>query len=65
MGSNHEGRWWELKSEYAKYKDFPGPVVKNLPSNAGDVGSVPGWGSKIPHASEQLSLYAATTEPAK
>ena len=32
-------------------KDFPsGIVVKNLPSNAGDVGSIPGWGTKIPLA---------------
>ena len=32
-------------------------MVKNLPSNAGDVGSIPGWGTKIPH-------YQATkTEP--
>ena len=31
--------------------DFPGgPVVKNLPSNAGDTGSIPGRGTKIPHA---------------
>ena len=31
--------------------DFPdGPVVKNLPSKAGDTGSVPGLGTKIPHA---------------
>ena len=29
--------------------DFPGgPVVKNLPANAGDVGSIPGQGDK-PH----------------
>jgi len=29
--------------------DFPGgPVVKNLPSNAGDTGSVSGQGTKIP-----------------
>ena len=27
--------------------DFPGaPVVKNLPSNTGDVGSIPGQGTK-------------------
>ena len=33
--------------------DFPGsPVVKTLPSNAGGVGSIPGWGAKIPHASQ-------------
>ena len=31
-----------------------GPVVKNLP-NAGDVGSIPGPGTKIPHAVGQLS----------
>ena len=44
--------------------DFPGgPVVKNPPSNAGDVGSIPGWGTKIPHDAGQLSPCAATTEP--
>ena len=45
-------------------RDFPSsPGVKNLPSNAGDVGSIPGWGTKIPHAWGQLSLWAVTTEP--
>ena len=39
-----------------------GPMVKNPPSNAGDVGSIPGRGTKIPHAAGQLSLHAATTE---
>ena len=30
---------------------FPGgPVVKNLPCNAGDAGSIPGQGTKIPRA---------------
>ena len=43
--------------------DFPGgPVVRNSPSNAGDAGSIPSQGIKIPHASEQLSLHAAATE---
>ena len=33
--------------------DFPGgPVVKNLSSNAGDVGLILGWGGKIPTCSE-------------
>ena len=33
-------------------QDFPGnPVVKNLPSNAGGLGSIPGQKVKIPHAS--------------
>ena len=44
-----------------KWRDFPGgPVVKNLPSNTGDVGSIPGWGTKIPHATGQPSLHATT-----
>ena len=42
-------------------RDFPcGPAVKNLPSNTGDEGLTPGWGTKIPHTSEQLSLCATT-----
>ena len=41
-------------------QDFPGgPVVKNPPSNAGDVGSILGQGTKIPHALEQLRPDAA------
>ena len=45
--------------------DFPGgPVVKNPPSNAGDAGSIPGRGTKIPQAAEQLSPCATTTGPA-
>ena len=44
--------------------DFPGClVVKNLPTNAGDVNSIPDQGTKIPHAREQLSPQATTTEP--
>ena len=38
-------------------------MVKNPPSNSGYVGSIPGRGTKIPHAAGQLSLHAATTEP--
>ena len=31
--------------------DFPGgPVIENLPSNAGNVDLSPGWRTKIPHA---------------
>ena len=30
--------------------DFPGgPVVKNLPSSTGNMGVIPGWGTKIPY----------------
>ena len=47
-------------------RHFPGgPVVSNLPSNAGDVGSIPGWGTKIPHAVRQLRLHAVTNEPVR
>ena len=40
----------------------PGPLVKNLPSNAGDEGSILGQGTKIPHATRQLSPYTTTRE---
>ena len=44
-------------------RDFPGgPVVKKLPSSAGDAGSILGQGTKIPHAAGQLSPCATTTE---
>ena len=40
-------------------RDLPsGPVVKNLPSHVGDAGWIPGRGTKIRHAAEQLSLRA-------
>ena len=42
---------------------FPGgPVVKSPPCNAGNTDSSPGWGTMIPHATEQLSPHAL--EPA-
>ena len=37
-------------------------MVKNPPYNAGDVGSIPGQGTKIPYAMGQLSPHATTTE---
>ena len=46
-------------------RDLPGgPVVKNPPANAGDTGSIPGPGTKIPHALGHRSPCATTTEPA-
>ena len=33
-------------------------MVKNPPYNAGDMGSIPGQGTKIPHATGQLSPRA-------
>ena len=45
-------------------RDFPGdPVAKNLSCNARAAGLIPGWGTKIPHATEQLSLHTTATEP--
>ena len=44
-------------------RDVPGgPVVENLPYNAGDAASIPGQGTEIPHAAGQLSPRAMTTE---
>ena len=37
-------------------------MVKDLPHNAGDLGSVLGWGVKVLQAREQLSLRAVTAE---
>lgn len=39
-------------------------MIENPSSNAGNTGLIPGWGTKIPHASGQLGLYvhAATRE---
>ena len=38
-------------------------MVKNPPCNAGNTGSIPDWGTKIPHAAEQLSPHTTTFEP--
>ena len=47
-------------------------MVQNLPYNAGNTGSIPGQGTKIPHAAGQLSPQASaracvpqTTEPTR
>ena len=54
-----------LKLECILTGGFPGgPVVKNPPPNAGDTGSIPGQGTKILHATGQLSPHATTTETA-
>ena len=39
-----------------------GPVVKNLSSNVGDMGSIPGWGTNILHTIGQLSRHVTTRE---
>ena len=53
---NRHGPWFFKKTN----RDFPGsPVVKNLPSNAG---LIPGGGTTIPHAKQQLSPHPTTRE---
>ena len=48
-----------------KMQDFHGgPMVENPPSSAGDMGSIPGHGSKMPHCTGQLSPHCAPREPA-
>ena len=37
--------------------------IKNLPCSAGDVGLIPGEGSKVPHAAEKLGLHAELLGP--
>ena len=45
-------------------RDCPGgPVVGSLAANAGDMGSIPCPGTKIPHAVGKLSPCATTNEP--
>ena len=38
-------------------------MVKNLPCNAGDMGSIPGRGTQIPHVMGQLSLHTSRQNP--
>ena len=52
----------KYKPSEVNSRDFPGgAVVKNPPANAGDTSSSPGPG-RFPHAVEQLSPCATTTE---
>ena len=62
-GGNGNGQGGVARFRYKRrQRDFPvGAVVKNPPGNAGDVGLIPGQGTKIPHAAEQLGLH--TTGP--
>ena len=51
----------KLKREQRRSYFPPGPVVENLPSSAGDVGLIPGRGTKTPHTMGQLRPNAAKT----
>ena len=55
--------WRQWGQEEKGGEGLPGgPTVKNPPPNAGDTGSIPGGGTKIPHTTGQLSPRATTTE---
>ena len=44
--------------------DFPGgPLVKELPSNAGEMGSISDQGTKIPYVRELPSLHTLESMP--
>ena len=53
-----------MLSETTKMEFPGGPVVKNLLCSTGGTGLTLGQGTKIPHATEQVSLCATNTEPA-
>ena len=55
--------YYHLKMAYGDFSG--GPVVKNLHCNAKDTGSIPGQGTRIPHAVGQLSSSATATEPTR
>jgi len=63
-GFLEDGTFW-LAEKFRKFslETYPGvPVVTNPPCNARDTGSIPGPGTKIPHAKGQLRPSTATTE---
>ena len=54
FGKNLKVLWYNLLVNGIG-EGLPGdPVVKNPPCNVGDAGSTLGWGTKSPHAMEQL-----------
>ena len=68
-GVLQKGKWYlqkcgsRIRMRVDKPRKFPGgPVATNPPFNAGDRGSIPSRGTKIPYATGQLSLHATTTD---
>ena len=59
----HTGMTLCIWNKQNTFRDFPGgPVIKNPPCNTGDVGSIPGQGTRIPRAAGQLSLQVPSLE---
>ena len=57
------GQYWkEVWEEIKKGTSLAVQWSKNLPYNARDSGLIPGQETRVPHAAEQLSLSAQTTE---
>ena len=54
----------QVKNKEWKKRGFPsGPGVRLHTSTSGGTGLIPGWGTKTPHATEQLIPCVATIEP--
>ena len=51
-----------ISSNLKTWHFLEGPVVKSPPFNAGDGGSIPDQGNKIPFATGQPNPYATTRE---
>ena len=62
MGNSEGVCYLRVHGLWFIYFLFRIPVVKNPPSNAGDMGLIPGQGTKTPHALGQLSPCAAIRE---
>ena len=58
LGGLQSMRLQRVRHDSAINTTTGGPVVKNLPSNAADVGLIPVQGTEISHAAEQLSQSA-------
>ena len=52
-------------SEMRAWDSPGGPVVMNPPSNAGDTGSIPGWGAKIPTCRGATKPVRRSKDPAQ
>ena len=54
---------WQ-RSRAGGFRDAPGgPLAKNRPCGAGHVGTIPGQGTRNPHAAGQLGPHTTTAEP--
>ena len=53
-----------MKIDYLQTFPFPGgTVVKNMPANAGDMGSIPGWGRSPEEGNGSPLQYSCLGNP--